>query len=56
MLWEAANSLSQIEDGSGKPRPPHQAGRQKSLRVESDGGERPVIVGMKTWRMTFSSG
>ena len=56
MLREAANSLSQIEDGSGKPRPSYQAGRQKSLRNESDGGERPVIVGMKTWQMTLSSG
>ena len=39
MLREAANSLSQIEDGLGKPRPPHRAGRQKSLCFESDGGE-----------------
>ena len=54
MLQEAANSLSQIEDGSGKPRPPHQAGGQKSLRIESNGGEQPVIVGMKTWQMTSS--
>ena len=39
MLREAASSVSQIEDGSGKSRPPQRAGRENSLCIELDGGE-----------------
>jgi len=50
MSGEAESSVSKREEDSGKPRPPKRAGRENSLRIESDGGERPVMVGMKTWR------